>query len=55
MIQLGHAAGLAAAMAVQQGAAVDRIDVDRLVERLGARSRYPFDESFVGQQPVSSP
>jgi hypothetical protein len=55
MIQLGHAAGLAAAMAVQQDTAVDRIDVDRLVQRLAARARYPLDESFVVPQPVSNP
>jgi hypothetical protein len=47
MIQLGHAAGMAAAMAVKHGAALDRIDVDQLVQRLDARSRYPLEESFV--------
>ncbi len=47
MIQLGHAAGMAAAMAVKAGAAVDRIDVKTLVERLDARGRYPIEESFV--------
>lgn len=52
MIQLGHAAGLAAAMAVQQEAAVDRIDVPQLVERLDARSRYPLEASFLVPQPV---
>ncbi len=52
MIQLGHAAGLAAAMAAKRKTAVDRIDVDQLVKRLDARSRYPLEESFVVQQPV---
>ena len=43
MIQLGHAAGTAAAMALREDAAVDRIDVETLVERLDARSRYPIE------------
>jgi hypothetical protein len=47
MIQLGHAAGVAAAMAAKEDLPVDRIDVPRLVERLDAKSRYPIDESFV--------
>ena len=47
MIQLGHAAGMAAAMAVKAGAAASRIDVKTLVERLDARGRYPIEESFV--------
>ena len=42
MIQLGHAAGVAAAMAVEAGVAVDEIDVKKLVEELDARSRYPW-------------
>ena len=42
MIQLGHAAGVASAMAVEAGVAVDEIDVDKLVEDLDARSRYPW-------------
>ena len=50
MIQLGHAAGMAAAMAVKAGVAVDRIDVGDLVKRLDARSRYPVEESFVKKQ-----
>jgi len=54
MIQLGHAAGLAAAMAVQGRTAVDRIDVPQLVERLNARSRYPIDASFVAQDARAS-
>jgi hypothetical protein len=52
MIQLGHAAGLAAAMAAKGKTAMDRIDVDQLVKRLDARSRYPIDESFVVKQPA---
>ena len=32
--------------------AVDRIDVDQLVKRLDARSRYPLEESFVVQPGV---
>jgi len=47
MIQLGHAAGMAAAMAVKGETSVDKIDVETLVERLDARSRYPIEESFV--------
>ncbi|MFW5693070.1 MAG: FAD-dependent oxidoreductase [Thermoguttaceae bacterium] len=50
MIQLGHAAGMAAAMAVRENTAVDRIDVESLVERLDARSRYPVEESFVTKE-----
>jgi hypothetical protein len=41
MIQLGHAAGVAAAMAVDSGAPLDQIDVDVLVRELDAKSRYP--------------
>ncbi len=47
MIQLGHAAGTAAAMAVQTDAPVDGIDVPALVRQLDARSRYPLERSFV--------
>ncbi|MDZ7619380.1 MAG: FAD-dependent oxidoreductase, partial [Patescibacteria group bacterium] len=47
MIQLGHAAGMAAAMAVKDERSVDQIDVDALVRRLDARSRYPINDSFV--------
>ena len=43
MIQLGHAAGMAAAMAAKSKTAVDRIDVEQLVKRLDARSRYPLE------------
>ncbi|MFH1265505.1 MAG: FAD-dependent oxidoreductase [Planctomycetota bacterium] len=42
MIQLGHAAGAAAAMAVEADVPVDRIDVSKLVDDLDARSRYPW-------------
>ena len=42
MIQLGHAAGMAAAMAAKGNTSVERIDVKRLVERLDAHSRYPI-------------
>ena len=42
MIQVGHAAGVASAMAVETGSAVDEIDVGKLVEELDARSRYPW-------------
>ncbi|MFV1967979.1 MAG: FAD-dependent oxidoreductase, partial [Pirellulaceae bacterium] len=41
MIQLGHAAGVAAAMAVKNRCPVDRIDIPELVRTLDARSRYP--------------
>jgi hypothetical protein len=46
MIQLGHAAGIAAAWAARDDLAVDRIDVPQLVERLDAKSRYPGEDSF---------
>ncbi len=55
MIQLGHAAGMAAAMAARDDAAVDRIDVGSLVERLDARSRYPVEESFVVADSIKQP
>ena len=42
MIQLGHAAGVASAMAVEADVAVDEIDVKKLVKGLDARSRYPW-------------
>ncbi len=41
MIQLGHAAGAAAAMAVDASVPVDQIDVDALVHELDAKARYP--------------
>jgi hypothetical protein len=47
MIQVGHAAGIAAAMAAKEDLPVDRIDVPHLVERLDAKSRYPIEKSFV--------
>ncbi|MDY0169612.1 MAG: FAD-dependent oxidoreductase [Thermoguttaceae bacterium] len=50
MIQLGHAAGMAAAMAVKEDTAMDRIDVEALVARLDARSRYPIEQSFVFEE-----
>ena len=53
MIQLGHAAGMAAAMAAQANLPVDRIDVPALVKRLDAQSRYPIAESFVKKQGVA--
>ena len=55
MIQLGHAAGLAAALSVEANVAVDRIDVSTLVRRLDARSRYPIAESFVKKQDRNNP
>jgi len=57
MIQLGHAAGMAAAMAVKADQPVDRIDVPVLVQRLDAKSRYPIEESFVKKRaaPAGSP
>jgi hypothetical protein len=42
MIQLGHAAGAAAAMTVAADVAVDQIDIAELVRQLDARSRYPW-------------
>lgn len=42
MIQLGHAAGAAAAMASRENVPVDEIDVQSLVRELDARSRYPY-------------
>jgi hypothetical protein len=41
MIQLGHAAGVAAAMAVESDRPMDQIDIPELVSSLDARSRYP--------------
>ncbi|MDR2705849.1 MAG: FAD-dependent oxidoreductase [Planctomycetaceae bacterium] len=40
MIQLGHAAGLAAAWAVEKNNSVEKIDVPALVKRLNAPKRY---------------
>ncbi len=42
MIQIGHAAGIAAAMSTQQGVSCDGIDVKAFVEELDVRSRYPY-------------
>lgn len=42
MIQLGHAAGTAAAWAARQNCGVEAIDVPKLVEKMNAHSRYPF-------------
>ena len=42
MIQIGHAAGIAAAMSTQQEVPCDKIDVQILVKELDARSRYPY-------------
>ena len=42
MIQLGHAAGAAAAMASSNDVSVDQIDIKSLVDELDARSRYPY-------------
>lgn len=44
IIQLGHAAGVAAAMAVEAGVPVDEIDVEKLVQTLDAPSRYRWLE-----------
>lgn len=44
IIQLGHAAGMAAAMAVEADVPVDGIDVEELVKTLDAPSRYPWLE-----------
>ena len=44
MLQLGHAAGAAAAMAVKADVGVEEIDVDALVKRLDAPSRYAWIE-----------
>ena len=41
MIQLGHAAGLGAAMAIKTDKPVDEIDIEALTKRLNIRSRYP--------------
>ncbi len=43
MIQMGHAAGMAAAMAVDEGVPPQQIDVAELVRRLDAKSRYPAE------------
>ncbi|NLS91918.1 MAG: FAD-dependent oxidoreductase [Planctomycetaceae bacterium] len=42
MIQLGHAAGAAAAMAAKDNLPVDKIDVNTLVKQLDAPSRDPY-------------
>lgn len=44
IIQLGHAAGMAAAMAVEADVPVDKIDVETLVKTLDALSRYRWLE-----------
>jgi len=44
IIQLGHAAGMAAAMAVEADVPVDMIDVETLVKTLDAPSRYRWLE-----------
>ncbi|MBN2296628.1 MAG: FAD-dependent oxidoreductase, partial [Pirellulales bacterium] len=41
MIQLGHAAGVAAAMAVKTDKPVDEIHVEKLTKRMNIHSRYP--------------
>lgn len=41
MIQLGHAAGVAAAWSARDRVAVDRIDIDALTKKMDARKRYP--------------
>ena len=41
MIQLGHAAGTAAAWAARNKCPVDQIDIPALVEKMDARNRYP--------------
>ena len=42
MIQLGHAAGAASAMASRADLPVDQIDIQSLVGELDPRSRYPY-------------
>ena len=42
MIQLGTAAGLAAAWAAKENGEIDKIDVDALVKRIDARANYPI-------------
>ena len=42
MIQIGHAAGIAAAMACQHDVPVDQIDIQALVDHLDPRARYPY-------------
>lgn len=42
MIQIGHAAGVAAAMASKDNVPVEKIEVKILVDKLDARSRYPY-------------
>ena len=44
MIQLGHAAGEAAAMAIENNVPVDRINMDRLTEKLKVKERYPQEK-----------
>ena len=42
MIQIGHAAGIAAAMSSQQEVPCDGIDVRTLVKEMDVQSRYPY-------------
>ncbi len=49
MIQLGHAAGMAAAMAAKANVAVDLIDVKALVDRLRVADRWPISTSETGR------
>lgn len=42
MIQLGSAAGLAAAWAAKERGEIDKIDVDALVKQIDARANYPI-------------
>ena len=51
MIQLGHAAGMAAAMAVEADVPVDKIDAKKLVDTLDAPARYPWLEANMRQGP----
>lgn len=41
MLQLGHAAGAAAAWSVQNGCGVEEIDAAALTKKMNARARYP--------------
>jgi hypothetical protein len=51
IIQLGHAAGMAAAMAVEADVPVHKIEVDTLVQTLDAPSRYRWLEDNRKNQP----
>ena len=55
IMQLGHAAGMAAAMAVEADVPVDKIDVEKLVKTLDAPSRYRWFEEKMQETHRTNP